>query len=110
MNSHTRYYRASRDKIVRIAPATQDLSRWGVWLNGQLLCDRFGSAEDAAFGAHKKNFSTSMANELFGGVYVPADIDQWLETDPYVPLPAVQKPTSTDDCRNRHGRFGPRRL
>jgi len=113
MDSDDYYYRYSKSNVVRISPSPRDAMRWGVWLNSQLLCDSFPSAERAAFCANKNDFSSARAMERFQAIFVPADLSLWRRTAPELPselpaAPAAQNPPL--DCKNRHRRFSHHRL
>jgi len=102
------WFQASKSKIVRIALSERDSSRWGIWLNNQLLDDASGSAEEAALRANQKKFGEQNAVELFDGVSVPSDIAFWRPSPPEMPAPASQ--TIARDCRDRHRRPGSTQL
>jgi hypothetical protein len=100
MNSDSRWYRASKSKVVRISRTDHDAYRWGVWLNERLLCDSYSSAEEAALAANRKNFDNDDAVRIFSGTYVPSDINMWQTAPPgisSVPLNEVP-PTA---CKGR---------
>jgi hypothetical protein len=106
MNSQTYWYRASRRNIVRISESNN--GRWGVYLNEKLICDSFGSAEEAAESANRKRFDSEAAAAGFGGSYVPWDLNLWSKSPPEEPLePEVSAETNPSECKNRpwqHGR------
>ncbi len=107
MNPQSFWYRASRRNVVRISEI--DGSRWGVYLNEILICNSFGSAEEAAERANKKDFDTETAVERFGGVYVPWDLNRWRRTPPEEPAPASDN-GNLGECRNRPWKSGHNRL
>ena len=95
------YYLASKSKIVRISLSEHDSSCWGIYLNDRLLYDRCRSAEEAADCAHNNDFGDELAVQLFTGVAVPSDINQWRTTPPELPFQHELKPK---DCAVRHRR------
>ena len=108
MDSQEYYYRYSKSNVVRIAPSPRELTGWGVWLNDQLLCGNFPSADDAAFCASKNDFPTELAMQRFRPISVPADLNRWRTTPPELPIPLATHnvPTPPSDCKSRHRRFG----
>jgi hypothetical protein len=112
MDSHDYFYRYSKSNVVRIAPSPRDFTRWGVWLNQQLLCDDFLTAEDAAFGASNNDFSTELAMKRFRGISVPADLSRWRTTPPDLPSQLATHNSSSppNDCKGRHRRSSQNRL
>src|ERR1043166_2760391 len=112
MDSQEYYYKYSKNNVVRIAPNSRDITGWGVWLNNQLLCGNFPSAEDAAFCASKNDFPTELAMQRFRAISVPADLNRWRTTPPGLPTsPVIDNPPSpTADCKNRYRRFSANRL
>ena len=105
MVSDSYYYRASKNKVVRIG-LSQKSASWGVWLNERLLDDGFETAEDAAFAASRRNFSTQLANNLLSGVYVPEDINRWSTTAPEQ-FPSPDSIPAKPNCKERRrGRIG----
>jgi len=99
------WFQASKSKIVTIALCVGDSSCWGVSVNGRLLSGSYGSPEEAAFFANRKDFGGELVVELFSGVSVPSDIRIWRPGQPPEPqTPAVNN--QPRDCRNRHRRLG----
>ena len=64
--------------VLCIKPHASD---WSIWLNDELLDSKFGSPEEAAECANKKNFSTEMAIQAVQ-FWVPANLDQWRKSPP----------------------------
>jgi len=94
------YYQASKSKTVRISLSERG---WAIYLNDRLLYDRYGSAEEAALCASRKDFGDQMAIELFNGVSVPSVIEYWRQTPPELHAKNKPKPKS---CKDRHRRPG----
>jgi hypothetical protein len=82
MNSDSRWYRASKSKVVCIRRAGHDANQWEILLNGQLLCGGYSDAEEAALAANRKNFDNPDSVGIFAGIYLPSDINMWQTTAP----------------------------
>src|ERR1041385_7700305 len=100
MSMPSYWYEARRGKVVRIGLNPHDCTRWGVWLNEQLLCDGFGSAEEAALCANRRDFSTMTPIELFGGISVPSELRFWRTAPPEQPVSVLEQDYRTE-CKNR---------
>jgi hypothetical protein len=94
MNSDSYWY-----KSYRIGRTSYDASRWGVSFEGQLLCDSYGSAEEAALAANKKDFDNEDAVRICGGSYAPSDLSMW-RTSPQEILPAPSKRPARTACKS----------
>jgi hypothetical protein len=95
MNSDSRWY-----KSYRISRTSYDASRWGLWFNGQLLCDSYSSVEEAALAANKKDFDSDDVVRICSGNYVPSDINMWQTSAPRVPVIALQD-NAPAGCKSR---------
>lgn len=104
MNSDSYWY-----KGYRISRTNHDANRWGVWYKERLLCDTYGSPEEAALAANKKDFDIVDAIDLCGGIYAPSEINMWQTTPPQIP--AIPLPgTSTTSCKGRSRKTNSTRL
>jgi hypothetical protein len=112
MNSDSRWYRASKSKVVCIRRADHNASQWEIWLNGRLLCGGFGSAEEAALAANTKNFDSDDIKQIFGGTYVPSDINMWQTSPPndFPSMPENEGDNETTACRSRFRKSSSTRL
>src|SRR6476646_6339047 len=70
MSPQSFWYKTHRG-TVRIGLSPRDCSRWAVWLDELLICEDFGDPAEAAFRAHRRDFSEASAVELFSGIRVP---------------------------------------
>src|SRR5258705_7936893 len=83
MNPQSYWHRIQPgSRTARIGVSDADASRWGVWIDGTLISDDFGSAAEAAFRANRKDFSDESAIALFNGIWVPPDLASWRSTPP----------------------------
>src|SRR3954463_2645891 len=112
MFSQEYYYRYSKSNVVRIAPSPKDVTSWAVWLNDQVICGNFPSAEDAAYCASKNDFPTELAMQRFRTISVPADLNRWRTTPPGSPPPLEthNPPSPPSNCKNPHRRSAKNRL
>src|SRR5262245_57677661 len=106
MNS-SYWYSPRKGIVVRIG---LNNSGWVVWLNGQLICDGFGRAEEAAYCAHRKDFADESAIALFSRVYVPGELSGWNLGTPPKEANAPSREVAVKDCKNRLWKPGPRLL
>jgi hypothetical protein len=95
------WFRASKSKIVRIAPDEDNASQWCISLNDQLLAGRYGSAEEAAYCAKHHDFGDELSTDLFNGVSVPENLSSWSQTPPELQAQA-EHTAKPRDCRDRH--------
>ena len=102
------WYLASKSKIVRISPGSCDCLRWSVFLNDQLICDSYGSAEEAALSASRRDFSTELAVRIFSGVTVPSDINMWRTIPPELPG-FVPQENHSRECKGHTRRWNHKR-
>jgi hypothetical protein len=100
MNTGSFWHRAARGKVVRIGPVGGDISRWGVWLNDQLLCDTYGSAEEAAYCASRRDFGDENAIRRWAGISVPSEISFWRRIPPEEPVSPSDE-NDKSECKNR---------
>jgi hypothetical protein len=95
MNSDSRWYGK-----YRISRTKYDASKWGIWYDEMLLCDGYGSAEEAALAANKKDFDSEDAVRICAGSYSPSDINMWRTIQPQVPS-VVRQGTPKSSCTSR---------
>jgi hypothetical protein len=76
------WHRHPSGRVVRIGTSSRDASRWAIWLDGVLVSDDFGSAEEAAERANKHDFTDAAAVEMFRGIWVPWNLDDWRTSPP----------------------------
>jgi len=81
-------------RVVRIGTSSRDASRWAVWLDGVLVSDAFGSAEEAAERANKHDFPDAAAVEMFRGIWVPWNLDDWRTSPPEPWTPSASAGTN----------------
>jgi hypothetical protein len=91
--------------VLHIAADPRHAGEWALWLNDQLLGDRFGEPLEAAECASRKKFESERATGLLT-FNVSADLSRWKTMDPDNPLSGGQPPTPAADepaseCKNR---------
>jgi len=56
MSTDSYWHKTPNGEVIRIGVSPTDVSRWAIWLRSILVDDNFGSAGDAGFFAHRKDF------------------------------------------------------
>ena len=85
--------------VLRISSSPGDAREWAIWLNDRILADKYGSPDEAADSASRKDFAITF--------WVPSDLRQWRTTDPNNPLftgqPQIPTPPERpeSECKNR---------
>ena len=80
--SENYWHRTPSGRVVRIGRSSRDHSLWAIWLDGRFVCDTFTSPEEAARCANERNFPDDAAAELFRGIWVPWNLDDWRTSPP----------------------------
>ena len=76
------YWHRTAIGVARIGVSDTNANCYALWIGECLIDDHFDSPEDAAAKAHRNDFSSVSARELFHGAYVPEAIDRWQQTPP----------------------------
>jgi len=76
------WHRHPSGRVVRIGLSSRDCSRWAIWLDGVLVCDDFSSPEEAARRANERDFHEPAAAQMFRGIWVPWNLDDWRRSRP----------------------------
>src|SRR2546429_9499631 len=102
MRSQSYYYRTAIG-IARIDMSSTNATCYALWIGDRLIDDQFDCPEDAAAKAHRKDFASVSAIQLFRGAYVPEDIDRWHQTPPekQILAPDAAPASNTARCRPR---------
>jgi hypothetical protein len=108
-DSDSRWFRASKSKIVRISRSKQNPDLWEIWLNNTLISGGYSDPLEAAEAASKKDFHNANAIKLFAGVSVPGNLDSWRETPPEE-FSDSSLDESQSECRDRFRKSNPDRL
>lgn len=95
MNSDSYWYRTLERHIIRIGTSPSHENRWAIWFNDMLVCDDFGSAEEAALRAHQREFQS------FRKTNVPEDLNLWARSEPEKLPKKESEPRLSDSCENR---------
>jgi hypothetical protein len=88
------YWHRTAIGVARIGVSDTNANCYALWIGECLIDDQFDSPEDAAAKAHRKDFSSVSAGELFHGAYVPEDIDRWQQTPPEKQIVAPAEPAA----------------
>ncbi len=59
---------------------------WAICLDDVLIEDGFPAPEEAALCASKKDVPDDRARQLFGGIWVPSDLNVWRTSKPETPF------------------------
>lgn len=70
---------------IHIAPSRHDASSWAIYLDDMLVSDGFGSPDEAAFKANRKDLEEN-ARQVLSRIWVPAELSQWRTTKPEKPI------------------------
>jgi hypothetical protein len=76
------WHRTPAGRVAHIGASSRDCSHWALSLDGVLVADVFASPEEAAERANKHDFPDAAAVEMFRGIWVPWNLDDWRTRPP----------------------------